>query len=105
MQRVSRACLRTFKISLNSPTVNQCCKHKPPIEYARSHINSSVNVKINFARKPRKFSKIPVRIFFAFNVASLMKFLGLMDENEDSELIQIIKKAEIAMIVRMLVFE
>lgn len=39
------------------------------------------------------------KLWLAFGVASLMQFLGLTEEKEDSELIQILKKAELALLV------
>ncbi len=101
MQRISQVCSRTFRIN-KSPVyfVLNVCTRKTCSElkrfYQRPRLCADINHRVKF--DPSSSCR-PKKVLLAFGLSALTKFLGLTEEKEDSELIQIIKKAEVAMIV------
>lgn len=110
LHRISSLCLKFLKT--NGPrlhhgfSLNQCASSDcrsvfsiwSPVWFARGQANLTLSFEKTFTSSKRS-SPSSNKILLAFGVAGLMKFLGLADQNEDSELIQIIKKAEIALLV------
>lgn len=58
------------------------------------------NIKYKFNANNGKGNKI----LFALTVTGLLKFLGLTEEDESSELIQILKRGELTYIVKTFIF-